>query len=279
MAVRNAAAAALGFALSWGVCWAAEKAPTLEMSAEGEVRIGVDGKVTDVRITSQLSPQIAVLVEKAVRGWAFEPIVVDGSAVAAKTAVHLALTAEPTAAKDQYRLRVTNVRFGDPKRDGLKFKAPHYPLEAVHVRLGARVMLALKLDESGNVVDAKPYQTSLDERANSEHEAEQWRRLFEAASVTAARSWHYDLSETINGKPVGTSALVPIVFFVKDAGAPPPPAAGRWKAYLPGPVHDVPWLDKRSAADERELHALEDGQGLALDSRFHLKGDVIGSTL
>lgn len=278
MAVRIAALAALGLAGSIALVAAAEKAPTLEMSADGEVGIGVDGKVTAVRMTGALSPHVADLVEKAVRGWTFEPIVIDGRPVVAKTVVHLALTAEPTDVKDQYRLRVANVRFGDPKRNGLKFTPPHYPVDAVHVHLGARVLLALRLDESGNVVDAKPYQTSLDERANSEHEAEQWRRLFESASVTAARSWHYDLSETINGKPVGTKALVPIVFSVREMGTPPP-AAGTWKAYLPGPVHDVPWLDKHDVASEHELGGLGDGQGVALDSRFHLKDDVIGRTL
>ena len=66
MAVRIAAAAALGFAMSWGRVWAAEAVPTLEMSADGEVQIGVDGNVTDYRLASELSPQVAALVDKKV---------------------------------------------------------------------------------------------------------------------------------------------------------------------------------------------------------------------
>lgn len=276
--MRAATMMALGFVLAWGMAQAAETAPTLEMSAEGVVQIGVDGKVTDYRLESKLSPNVAALVDKAVRAWEFEPIVIDGSPVVAKTAMHLSLIAEPAGAKDHYRLRVTNVHFGAPRQRRDTVKPPHYPIEAVQAHLGAKVLLAVRLDDSGKVVDAKPYQTSLDLRANSEFQAEKWRRVFESASLEAARNWHYDLSETINGKAVATKALVPIVFNVREAGTPPP-APGTWKAYVPGPVHDVPWLDHHDVADQHELDALADGEGLALESRFRLRDDVVGKTL
>src|SRR4051812_34017858 len=66
-----------------------------EMSAVGEVQIAPDGSVSDYRLQSTLSPAIAKLVDGAVRSWHFDPIVVDGKAVVAKTALRLSLKAEP----------------------------------------------------------------------------------------------------------------------------------------------------------------------------------------
>jgi hypothetical protein len=52
-----------------------------------------------------------------------------------------------------------------------------------------------------------------------------------------------------------------------------------WKRYLPGPMHAVPWTEDRQLAGNENLSALGDGQALSLDSRFHLKDDVVGKTL
>ena len=276
MAVHGAVFAALGLAMFVGTVAAAEKAPTLEMFADGEVQIAVDGHVSDYRLTSTMAPEIATLIDKTVRGWTFEPIVVDGAPVIAKTAMHLDLKAEPSGEKDQYRLRIANVRFGDMRR-GFKARPPHYPMEAVRVRLGAKVLVAIRVDESGNVVDAQAYQTSLDAKAGSENEAERWRKMFEAASIVAARGWHYDVPESINGKPVGSTAIVPVDFFVSDVGTHPAP--GTWRAYVPGPIHDVPWMASQKVADNRDLANLPDGQALTVDSRFRLRDDVVGKAL
>jgi hypothetical protein len=278
MLARRVALAAL-IATAWGAQPAvAQKtaATTLEMKAEGEVQIAPDGTVSDYRLQSKLAPAVAELVDKDVRRWQFQPIVVDGTPVVAKTSMHLDLKAEPVDDKDGYRIRVVNVRFGEPKRSP-DMRPPHYPEAAVSAHLGAKVLLAVRLDETGNVTDALPVQTSLDGRASSENEAERWRKLFEQASVTAARSWRYDLGEKINGKTVGTSAIVPVVFYLTDLASAPRP--GTWKQYLPGPMHTVPWMGDRQLAGNESLSALGDGQALSLDSRFHLKDDVIGKTL
>lgn len=250
--------------------------PTLDMSADGEVRIATDGHVTNYTLNSELSPTVASLVDRNVRSWHFEPIVVDGNAVTAKTALHIDLEATPTD-NDNYSLRISNVRFGEPRRNA-KMKAPRYPQEAVHVGLGAKVLLYVRLDDAGNVVEVDPYQTNLNARPSSEFEAKHWREVFEKASTAAARTWHFDLSETVNDKPIGTTAIIPIVYSV--VGGPIKRAApGQWQAYLPGPVHPAPWMKAEPLANAEELAGLKDGQALSLDSRFRLKDAVIGHTL
>jgi hypothetical protein len=254
----------------------AETATALEMSADGEIQVATDGTVSDYRLRSELPPMVADLVDKDVRGWRFEPVVVEGTPVVAKTAMHLALKAEPAGEHDSYRIKIVNVIFGAPRHHD-RIKQPHYPEQAVRAHVGAKVLLAMRLGENGRVTDVQTYQTSLDARASSENDAEHWRKMFEEASVTAAHSWTYDLSETFNGKTIETNVIVPVVFSLLNVpGSAPQP--GQWKAYVPGPVHPAPWMTDRAFAD-RDLSTLPDGQSIPLDSRFHLKNDVIGKVL
>ena len=278
MILRRTFLAAACLILASAAALAGESAPMLEMSADGEVQIGVDGHVSDYRLQSKLSPQLAGLIDHDVRGWTFEPVVVDGTAVVAKTAMHLDLKAEPGATKDSYTMRIANVTFGEPRRSHDKERPPVYPEAAISARLGAKVLLYVRLDETGKVVEVQPYQTSLDARQSSENEAERWRRMFEKASVSAARAWRFDLSETVNGRTIGTTAIVPIVFNVVGPGTHNP-APGEWKPYLPGPVRPASWIKSEQVADNRDLSTLQDGQALSLESRFRLKDDVVGKTL
>jgi hypothetical protein len=246
---------------------------TLEMSADGEIQIAADGHVSDYRLQSKLPDIVAKLVDHDVRGWLFEPVVVDGAPVVAKTAMHLNLRAEPAKAEN-YVIRIVNVRFGGPRAD--QTKPPRYPESAIAAHVGARVILAVRLDDDGNVVDAAVRQTSLDARASSETEAKHFRDMFERASLATAKSWHYNLSESLNGKKIGTVALVPVVFSLRGIGATEP-RDGQWKGYVPGPLHPVIWLHDNALANNTE--SLEEGQAASQDSHFHLKTDVAGKAL
>ncbi len=253
----------------------AEEAKVLEMDVRGQVQIAPDGHVIDYRLDSKLAPTVADLIGRNVRSWRFEPIIVDGAAVTAKTSMNLQLRAEPAAGKDSFTLRIANLRFGDLGR-ALQMKPPKYPGEAVRAHVGGKVLLAIRVDESGQVVEAIPRQTALDVRANSEEEAEHYRKVLERASVTAARQWRYDPGEVFNGKPIGQTALVPISYTLCDM-----PCGNRgdssWRALLQGPVHEVPWMHK--SAVEFDPAKLLDGQAVAMDSHVHLLNDVIGKSL
>jgi hypothetical protein len=277
MLLRIAALAATMMALVIAPAFAQKGAATLEMDADGEVQIAPDGHVSDYRLQSKLGPTLSALVDGDVRGWRFDPILIDGKPVVAKTAMHIRLKAQPRGEPDDYAVQILSVSFGGPQRSS-GMRPPKYPEAAVRVGIGAKVLLSLRLDETGKVIEIQPYQTSLNRRAASEAEAEHWRREFEKVSVAAARTWHYDLSETVNGKPIGTSAMAPIVFSLNGIGmhAPTP---GEWTAYLPGPVHPAPWVNSARVASADDLASTPDGQALSMDSRFHLKDNVIGKAL
>ena len=269
----------IGSILSFSVvAWAQNGTATLEMTAEGEVQIAPDGHVSDYRLNSKLTASIADVIDRNVRGWRFEPIVIDGRSVTAKTAMHLSLKAEPADSKaDAYMLRVSAVRFGEMKPKA-HFKPPQYPASAVRAHVGGKVILAVHLDETGKVIDVQPYQTSLDARARNENEAEHYRRILEKASVEAAREWQYDLSERIDGKAVGMAAMIPVDYSLCNMPCSKP-QSGTWRALIPGPVHPASWMHKEQVAENQDLSTLPEGQAAALDSRFHLKDNVIGKTL
>jgi len=257
------------------IAHAGQASAVLDMDATGEVQIAPDGQVSDYRLQSQLAPEIATLVDRNVRAWRFKPIVINGAAVTAKTALHIRLNAEPQEGRDSYIVRVVSVDFGEPRRNA-QMKAPRYPEEAVKARLGAKVLLSLRLDDTGKVIDAQPYQTSLDARTRSEFQAEQWRRVFERASVAAAKNWQYDLTETVNGKTIGTNAIVPIIYNIDEFGTAKSDA---WKAFVPGPVHPAPWSSPNRLTSAHDFSTLANGQALSLDSRFQLQENVVGKTL
>ena len=251
-------------------------APVVELTARGEIQIAPDGHVSDYQLKTKLAPSVAQALDRAVRGWHFEPVLIDGRAVAAKTTMSIQLHGEPKS-DDTYSLTVSSVHFGVLTQ--AKQVPPEYPYDAVRARLGARVVLYLLIDANGNVVQALPGQTSLSMRARSEHEAEVWRERFEKASIAAALKWHYDPSEFVDGKPMANRyAIAPIVFNVKERPADPDQEG--WVAYVPGPVHPAPW-DKAVVAgnDQQRFAQLSNGETASANSNFRLKDDVVGKAL
>lgn len=261
-----------------GVCgcvfaYAQKEAPVLEMHAVGDVWIAPDGHVSDYKLRNELLPAVAELVAKNVRSWTFEPILVDGKPVTAKTAINLNLKAEPVG-NDSYSIRITSLHFGSMARTGDHTRPPRYPPGAVRAGVGAKVLLAVRIDDSGQVVEALPMQTNLDRNVGNEADQKQFRTLFEKASIAAAKSWRYNVSETLNGKPIGSASVVPVEFWLNGNSG-----EGRWKAFVPGPINPVPWLRDGQLADNRDWSDIKDGEAVSLDSRFKLKNDVIGKTL
>lgn len=242
---------------------------------KGDIRIGPDGGVREYRLQTELSPKIAEVVDRNVRAWKFRPILVDGKPVAAKTAMSLWLSAEPSE-NDTYTLMVRNVQFGSPERlKEMMWKAPKYPVDAIHAYLGAKVILALKLDAQGKVTDAWAEQVSLNKRVRESH-ASRWRNLFAKSSIEAAKHWKFDPTESIDGTAVGAIVRTPILYSLSDGSRPTD--ADAWHAYIPGPVQPNPW-EATEPPTQADFDALKEGDVRSLASRFQLLDNVIGETL
>ena len=243
--------------------------PEYSMQVTGDIEVAPDGSVHAYTLDEGLQPKVQELVAANINRWKFEPILVDGHPVIARTRLRMALKAEPF--EGGYRLTVENMWFGEPTRTSL-MDPPRYPMEAARAGLGARVILVLKLDANGNVIAVHPEQTSLSAQA-SDKIAGLWRKRFESASIDVASKWKFGVAEVIDGMPADRSSIrVPVDFIIGTGGIE------QWRGYLPGPVTPAPWMETgqqvASAADQ-----LGNGQIQPLDSRFKLTTEVVGVAL
>jgi hypothetical protein len=242
----------------------------LDIGLGGEIIIEPDGQVRSYTLDDGASPAVADLVRKNVATWRFEPIVVEGNPVVGKTRMSLSLTALQQA-NGNYLLKLNSVFFGGATSRG-KQRTPRYPTEAVMSGVGARVLLVLRLDPQGNVVDIHPYQTSLTHKG-SDSQVRTLRKRFESASMAAARHWKYVPGENIGGTIVESTVIVPIVYHIEKR-----PSSSDWTAFVPGPISPAPWVDPSSVASV-DADQLQEGAPAGVDSHFRLKSDVIGKTL
>src|SRR5688572_9186279 len=103
-------------------------APEYRMQVAGELVVDRDGAVKDYELDAGQAPLIEKLIEKSVAAWKFEPVVVEGKPVVARTRMSMSILAAP--AGDDYELRVSDVWFGEFKSDG-KATPPRYPVKAI----------------------------------------------------------------------------------------------------------------------------------------------------
>ena len=233
------------------------------LAATGSIEIGPDGSVNDYTVDNDLAAPIASAIDRHVRSWRFQPVRIDGRPVIAKSRMHLSLRAVP--AGDNLELRVDEVSFGGAGEPSEATKREHplrYPRRAREERLGARVLLAVRTDASGKVIEVHPYQTSLSQRMG-EGAARRWRGVFERAVMDIVAQWTFDPGEVIDGTPMAGRFLMPVEFTI-GTQRPHPDA---WRTYVPGPVDPAPWFDIEPEQSAR-IAALGDGDTLSLESRF-----------
>lgn len=255
------------------VAQAATPAPEFQLTTSGEIVIEADGTVRSYALKGKsLGAPVDELVGKSVRSWRFEPVLKDGKPVVAKTVMRLTLQAVP--AGEDYVLRVSDVDFGGSTAYA-DVKPPKYPPDGIAQRMGARVMLSVKLDAQGNVVDALPYQTSLS-KGGSEAYVKRMRRMFETASIRAVKQWKFTPGEVIDGEPIGSTVMVPMQYAITEGSRRT--LDEQWHRYIPGPITPAPWVDADAVASV-ETDGLAQGEGVALDSRFRLLSDVVGKGL
>ena len=238
--------------------------PVLDLVAIGMLEVGPDGSVHDYTLENDLDPAIATLVDRTVRGWAFEPVLVEGKPVIAVTRMRLELEAVPRG--DEYALRVADVSLGAP--DPGTRQPPAYPPAAIDEHLSAQVSLLLQVDADGTVQDVHVEQVSLSERMGKRDE--RYRGYFAEASREAAMDWTFEMGEIIGGEPVAARIRVPVEFGMQRLDG--------WserEAYVAGPYHPSPWADEAGA----DAVLLANGEVQPLDSRVKLRDDVVGQLL
>lgn len=229
------------------------KSAEMSMLVTGTINIEKDGSVQRYQLdqAEKLPPGVVQLLAKAVPGWRFEPIQVDGTVVRARAKMGVRLIAKQRE-DGNYSLRVGGASFGE--EGSLKdeeavrvlgtLKPPRYPQDAVLSGVQGTVYLVLKVGRDGNVADVVEEQVNLTVVGN-ERQMRDARDVLAKAATVAARKWRF--TPPTKGPDVQDdywSVRVPVDFWLCDDCKVGKPTYGTWSAYIPGPKNSVPWISE-----------------------------------
>ncbi len=244
------------------------RASDLRLPIQGEVGINEQGEVFDYRTSSELSPLVLELVDKHVRSWKFQPVVRNGVAIPAKAAMRMTLTLRPVDAG--YEARIEEVHFSGIRKS-ITMEPPRYPPQAARVGVGGDVLIAVRVDAAGQVVEAAAIQHAWPYRSMSLSAVDNWAPVFAKASIAAAMRWKFEPAGP--GDEPDTTLVVPIDYRMEGM-----PTAGKgWRREVAGPLSPIPWLNpERQSFDVDDLRH---GQALVVGESVKLLTPVVGATL
>jgi TonB family protein len=250
-----------------GAPYAATKRAEASMLVTGSIDVTSSGTVRGYKINhrAELPAPVVELIDKNAPAWRFEPVLVDGHAVAVKGDMGLRVLAQPLDG-EHYALSIRGAYFGKQDRtQGIRKEAtqlPVYPRVTLEARAEGTVYLLLKVDPSGRVAEVGAEQTNLD-NAGSEIQMRRWRKAFEDAAIAAAKAWTFRLSPSKAEQ--GSFVRVPVHFQFRRRFA----SYSKWEIYIPGPHRLVPWfIDNHMVSDNAD--ALPGSGVFPVGSGLHL---------
>ena len=287
---------------------AAEGESVLTLRVDGELSIDAEGRVLDYRIDTRLDPQVEKLVRRAVPGWRFKPILIDGQPIIAKSPMRITLAA--IEREQGYQVKVDNVVFRPNTREeyeaeqaALKahprmsvegetpgprvwirsksLRPPKYPPDMLQAGVEGIVLLNGRVNPDGTVAEVFAGQSSLLNIKGDAGALDRARAILERNASATAKRWTFDVA-TEDSRPLSAAALtvrVPVEYLLASPGAAPGSIAGKWRHEFRGPNRQAPWLQGENAP-KIGVSDLNGSEILAGVSPFGLRDDsVIGTTL
>lgn len=211
---------------------------------QGTIDIDTQGQVTGYQLTEQASlpPPLLAIVDRRIREWRFEPVVVDGKAVGARSPMQVRLVTKRDG--DRFLFRIAGASFGTTRGEGEVPSAngtlvgPRYSEYAYTSNVGGTVYLVVRIGRDGSVEDAVAEQVNL-RSLGSEREMARFREILADSAVTAARKWKfvYPVRGEWADAPF-VAVRIAVEFLARDM---PSERAGKWLPYVPGPRQAVSW--------------------------------------
>lgn len=223
------------------------------MVLTGQIDIGTDGQVEGFQLDKrdQVDEPIVRFVEGVVNAWRFEPVLVEGRAVPARTPVRIRLGGKNTPDGGQ-QVTLLAANFEDYQADAvdhvakLQMRAPAYPEDVYRARGHGVVLLLVQVGRDGKVMEVVTEQVNL-RVVGTEPQMRSMRDSLSRASMVAARKWTFKIPTVGEFKDAPSWTLrVPVDFAFDDDHE----RYGRWTAYIPGPRQQAPWrADRALGAD------------------------------
>lgn len=253
-----------------GAVTASEARRQLEHSllVKGEIETDAQGEVSSVTVEKpeKFPPGLVDYVTQQASRWKFEPVLVDGKPMRARSAMSLLVVATKLPDK-QVSIGIRNASFGrQMPRQGeyvspLDMKAPVYPRGLAAKGVSGTVYVLLKIGRDGSVQDAAVEKVNLRVLAK-EHVMESWRAALSESALETLRTWRFAIPAS--GRHADDQAWLvwaPVDFGlyndngkrVDANGNLTTDSYGKWKTYVRGPSQPIRWL-------------LEDRPGFSSDS-------------
>ncbi len=230
-------------------------APAPEQTTVLQWKMSLDarGQITALVPRNASKSALAEQLEPAVRGWNFEPAILNGEKAATETLLSVQIALIPSADGQSYSVRVDDVRTGGaivPTHDAIRL--PESEMRALKSDGGfSKLAFEVSYDASGSATEV----TLLPDPKNAKG------RLVEIAGE-AVREWLYE-PERVAGVGIPGKVIVPICY-----------SAGKTKKRKG--TRDGKrciWSQPGSKAQ------VGNGDSLSVDSKVHLKTDVVGRAL
>lgn len=237
------------------------------MVVTGHVDIEGDGRVSGHHLDNRarLPAYVIDLIDRAARGWRFEPLLEDGEPIAARAPMGLRLVARPIADSDgdgDFQVGIDNGWFGHAPGESTDHVSvrgtlaqPSYPHDMARRRAEATVYLAVKVGRDGSVEDVFAERVNL-RVYEPEKRMARLRQRFADHTVRIARDWQFNPPST--GDRIDDDfwvVIVPVDYFIGTRQVD----SGTWTQYVPGPLQSGPdW--RRSQDDLTASDALVAGQ-------------------
>lgn len=217
------------------------------MLLKGRIDVAADGSVTGFTIadSEQVVPAALEHVMRHAPNWIVHPATVDGVPVASSTPFSVRLVARRID-DDQYGISIAGVSILDdlPEEAQVRrndMQPPRYPTDMLRAGATGIVYLLVRVDASGQTLDAHAEQVNLTVLARPQ-QAERVRTRLAQTAIEAARTWTFHTPASGPHADLRDYVLrIPVEFtFGQSAGY------GQWTVHLPGERTPAPW----SAPDE-----------------------------
>lgn len=241
-----------GFAMASGTA-EVRKQVEASMLLTGTIDIEPDGSVAgyDIVDADKVPDYVLANVAKQVPHWRFEPVLVDGRAVRARSPMNIRMLAMP--AGDDMLVSIASASFGeyDPEATdrvtSVSLRPPRYPLNVLQLGGQGDVYLLVKVGRDGNVLDVAAEQVNLRVIGNP-RQMESMRESLANAAIRAARSWTFRPPSAGDGIDEPHWVVrVPVDFSVRDQRQP---GYGAWQGYVPGPRQRPDWITEDDGGND-----------------------------
>lgn len=231
---------------------AARQAMEASMLVTGEIMVDARGAVDRYEIDrrEQIPPAVQEFIDRIIPGWQFEPVVVEGGAVAIHNRMSLLLVAKATG-PESVKIDLRAASFFPVRQEGYELEPvamdpPVYPKLASELGISGTVYLVLRIAADGSVQDVAVEQVNL-RNYGSTSDMDRWRMLLGRNAANKARQWRFSPPrQGEHASAADWTVRVPLAYALGDRRD----SYGRWEAYVPGPVQRASWLAEDGVAPD-----------------------------